>query len=88
LLALAPLGCARHATAGECLELLDRYVELAERAADPKVSELRIREDKERSREKAAKTPSFAECPSEVTRDALACAMRAPNADELEKCLE
>lgn len=77
-----------HATREECERLLDRYVELFARQRWPEGSEAWLREQQARSREKAATEPSFLACPREVTRAELACAMAAPNVDELEKCLE
>jgi len=81
-------GCVRHATLAECEVLLDRYVELLVRDRDPKADEGSVARQKSATREKAAHDPSFAACPKEVSAHAFDCAMAAPNADELEKCLE
>jgi len=81
-------GCGRHATLAECEILLDRYVELLVRDRDPKADEGSIARQKSATREKAARDPSFAACPKEVSARAFDCAMAAPNADELEKCIE
>ena len=81
-------GCSRHATLAECEILLDRYVELLVHDRDPKADATSIAEQKSATREKAARDPSFAACPKEVSERAFGCAMAAPNVDELEKCLE
>jgi hypothetical protein len=85
---LASGGCTRHATLPECSALLDRYVELLVREQDPKADESVIDKQKNATREKASRDPSFASCPKEVTVTAMHCAMGAPNVDEFEKCLE
>ena len=81
-------ACARHATATECASLLDRYVELLVREQDPKASDAEIAKQKGLTREKASHDVSFGSCPQEVSSRELGCAMRAPNVDEFEKCLE
>ena len=69
------------------LEVTER-IELLVRDRDPKADEGSIARQKSATREKAARDPSFAACPKEVSAHAFDCAMAAPNADELEKCLE
>jgi hypothetical protein len=88
VLALSLVGCARHATATECSALLDRYVELLVREQDPKASDTEVSRQKGITREKASHDTSFASCPKEVSSRDLGCALRAPNVDEFEKCLE
>ena len=77
-----------HASLDECAALLDRYVELRVRARWPEGTEAWVREQQLATRAKAAREPSFLACPQEVDRAEFACAMGAPTADELEKCLE
>jgi len=86
--AMALAGCTRHATAGECAALLDRYVELLVREQDPKAPDGEIARQKDLTRAKAEKDPAFASCPDEVSAKGAACAMTAVNVDEFEKCLE
>ena len=86
--ASALAGCARHATLADCSALLDRYVELLVRQENPKADDTEIAKHKSATRAKAVNDPSFASCPKEVSRDAVGCAMGAPNVDEFEKCLE
>lgn len=83
-----PAACSAHASVAECSTLLDRYVELLVREQDPKVQAADLERQKQATREKARTDPSFAQCPQEVTVKELGCAMRAPNVDEFEKCLE
>jgi hypothetical protein len=81
-------GCMRHATAAECAALLDRYVELLVREQDPKAPDSEIARQRDLTRAKAEKDPSFASCPKEVSAKGALCAMSATNVDEFEKCLE
>lgn len=70
----------------DCMALLERYVELVARAADPDASASAVAERHERARA-AAGERGFARCEAELTRDEVACGLRAGNADELERCL-
>jgi hypothetical protein len=86
--ALAIGGCGRRATSAECDALLDRYVELLVRQEDPGAKESEIAQAKSAARAKAAVNPAFLRCTREVRQKDVACALAAPNADELEKCME
>jgi hypothetical protein len=88
LVSLALVGCVRRATAAECNALLDRYVELLLKEQDPAVGTVEVAAKQEMARAKAANDQAFAACPREVGSRAIDCAMRAPNVDEFEKCLE
>ncbi len=69
-----------------CVALLDRYVELVARAADPDATAAAIAQRKETAWT-AAGEPRFARCEAELTREEVACGLAAGNADELERCL-
>jgi hypothetical protein len=88
-LALAsPAGCKPKASGAQCDQLLDRYAELVvtERFADAGTEQ--IKAEREREKSEARGDDAFKNCSSEVSRTELDCAMRAPSADALEKCLE
>jgi hypothetical protein len=82
------MACSRHATASECTDLLDRYVELLVREQDPRAPDTEIARQKGLTREKAEKDIAFASCPNEVSAKGARCAMSAGSVDEFEKCLE
>lgn len=89
LAALAALGgCGRRATDAECAALLDRYVELYVRREAPRATEAELRDTQARSRERAKTNPSYQRCPKDVRERHVECAMRAPDVDEFEKCME
>jgi hypothetical protein len=81
-------GCKPKASASECDQLLDRYAELVvtEHFADAGADQLKT--EREREKSEARGDDAFKNCSSEVSRVELDCAMRAPNADALEKCLD
>jgi hypothetical protein len=81
-------GCKPKASASECDQLLDRYAELVvtERIAD--AGDDRIKAEREREKSEARGDDAFKNCSSEVSHAEFECAMRAPSADALEKCLE
>jgi hypothetical protein len=81
-------ACGRYASAADCSELLDRYVELLVREQSPSADDGEIAAQKRATREKAAHDPSFASCPKELRASAVRCAMGAPSVDEFEKCIE
>ncbi|MEZ4300294.1 MAG: hypothetical protein R3B70_35440 [Polyangiaceae bacterium] len=74
-----------HASRDECEALLERYVEMKERAFGDKVDPQRRAAALEEARRTAG--ASLAQCTAEVTRDELECTRAANNADEVERCL-
>jgi hypothetical protein len=85
---LCAAGCKPKASATECDQLLDRYAELVvtERFADAGADQ--IKTEREREKSEARGDDAFKNCSSEVSHAEFECAMRAANADALEKCLE
>ena len=81
-------GCKPKASASECDQLLERYAQLVvtERFADAGAEQ--IRTEREREKSEARGDDAFKNCSSEVSQAELDCAMRATNADAVEKCLE
>jgi hypothetical protein len=69
-----------------CQALVERYVELVARAADPSPAPSVIAERKALARA-AAGDRGFARCEAELTREEVACALRVGSADEIERCL-
>jgi hypothetical protein len=95
LLRLTPLlfvaalsfGCSRPLDADECNQLLDHYTELLVKSTNPTITEeevLRLQRD---ARAKAAGDPEFSRCSAKVSRRQWECAMKAPTADDIERCL-
>jgi hypothetical protein len=80
--------CKPKASSAQCDQLLDRYAELVvtERFADAGAEQ--IKAEREREKSEARGDDAFKNCSSEVSRAEFDCAMRAPNADAVEKCLE
>jgi hypothetical protein len=81
-------GCKPKASGAQCDQLLERYAQLVvtERFADASAEQ--IKAEREREKSEARGDDAFKNCSSEVSQAEFACAMRAPTADALEKCLE
>jgi hypothetical protein len=89
---VAPLvfgtGCRPKATATQCDQLIDRYAQLVVTEKFPDASPEQIGSERDREKREARGDDAFKNCSSEVSQTEFACAMRAPNADAFEKCLE
>jgi hypothetical protein len=81
-------GCKPKASGAQCDQLLDRYAALVvtERFAD--AGQEQIKAEREREKSEARGDDAFKNCSSEVSQAEFQCAMHAPNADAVEKCLE
>jgi hypothetical protein len=81
-------GCKPKASGAQCDQLLERYAALVvtERFAD--AGQEQIRAEREREKSEARGDDAFKNCSSEVSQAEFQCAMHAPNADAVEKCLE
>ena len=86
--AIAVAGCKPKASATQCDQLLERYAELVvtEHFADAGAEQ--IKTEREREKSEARGDDAFKNCSSEVSQTEFDCAMRAPSADAVEKCLE
>jgi len=84
---LLGLACDRPLTPDECAELLDRYTELLVRQEHKNVSDDEVARLQTEARARASMSDEFARCPARVSRRKWQCAMKAPNVDEVEKCL-
>lgn len=69
-----------------CEALFDRFVELRERAANPKASPGDLEARKSQARESAERSEALQDCQERLTEDTLSCAEAAMNADQLEQC--
>ncbi len=85
--ALAP-ACKPKITAAQCDAVVDRYAQLVVTEKLPDAGPETIKAEQERERGEARGDDAFKNCTSEVSRAEFDCAMRAPTADALEKCLE
>jgi hypothetical protein len=81
-------GCKPKASPNECDALLDRYAELVVTEHFPDAGGAQIRAERDREKSEARGDDAFKNCSSEVSHAEYECAMRAGNADALEKCLE
>ncbi len=81
-------GCRPKATETQCDQLLDRYAQLVVTEKFPDASPEQIGSERDREKREARGDDAFKNCSSEVSQAEFACAMRAPNADVFEKCLE
>jgi hypothetical protein len=86
-------ACSKPPTEDECRAMLDRYVDMTidqdpelERAGELERSALRTQKLEAKKAGPEYKS-SLGRCPKEVTRGALDCAMKAPNANQWEACL-
>ncbi len=87
VLPLLSSGCARPLSHDECSQLLDHYVDLLARSDRPDIKAGELLHLQVKARAEAARDPAFASCPSHVSRSQWKCAMKAPDADSLERCL-
>jgi hypothetical protein len=81
-------ACRPKASATDCDKLIDRYAQLVVTEKFPDASDDLVRLERERERNEARADDAFKNCSSEVSQKEFDCAMRAPNANSFEKCLE
>ena len=81
-------GCRPKASARDCDLLLERYAQLVVTERYPDASAAQVQAEHDREKREAMGDDAFKNCSSEVSRSEFECAMRAPSADKLEKCLE
>jgi hypothetical protein len=86
--ASAAAACKPKASASQCDQLLDRYASLVVTAKFPDASTAQIQAERDREKSEARGDDAFKNCSSQVSQTEFECAMRAPNADAFEKCLE
>lgn len=79
---------AERPSRAECMALLERYVEHTARAVDPDPARAAAAiEERMAAAAAAAGERGFPRCEAELTREEVACGLRAGSADELERCL-
>ncbi len=81
-------SCKPKVTTAQCDQLIDRYAALVVAAKLPDASPAIIDAEREREKTEARGDDAFKSCSSQVSQAEFECAMRAPNADAFEKCLE
>ena len=86
--ALLASSCKPKITPAQCDALVDRYARLVVTEKRPDAGPEAIKVEQERERSEARGDDAFKNCTSEVSRAEFDCAMSAPTADALEKCLE
>ncbi len=81
------LGARRGELApGQCEPVLERYVELRVRASYEKVTSSVLEEMEDRSKRGVKAAEAMGDCARHLTQETADCAMKAPSADELERC--
>lgn len=86
---LSPLlGCKRKASTDECAALVAHYAELVVREAKPDASPEVVLAEKAREQREAQSDEAFRNCPTEVSAEELACALRAQTTNAVLRCLE
>ena len=88
LAGLALVACKPKASASQCDQLLDRYAQLVVTERFTDASAEQIVSERDREKREARGDDAFKNCSSEVSQSELECAMHAPTADAMEKCLE
>jgi hypothetical protein len=81
-------ACKPKITPAQCETLVDRYAQLVVTEKLPDAGPQTIKAEQDRERGEARGDDAFKNCTSEVSRAEFDCAMHAPTADTLEKCLE
>ena len=81
-------GCRRApVTDDECQRLLDRYTEQLARVDRPHLASIELQKLQAEARTRAASHRAFQECPRQLSREQMDCALGAYNPDEIERCL-
>ncbi len=80
-------GAAPDGADEKCARILDRYVELRQRAVDPKTPSFLVEEKQRDARAAAAgQEGALLRCSRSISVESAACADKANTADELERC--
>ena len=86
-LAVVALGARRGELApAQCDPVLERYVDLRLRASYDKVPASLLEEMEDRAKRGVKAAEAMGDCARHLTQETADCAMKAPNADELERC--
>jgi hypothetical protein len=85
---LTATGCKKKVSQAQCDQLVDRYATLVVTAKLKDASADQVTAEQTRERNEAKNDDDFKNCPNEVSVEDFACAMAAPTADAVEKCLE
>jgi hypothetical protein len=88
LIMLLGSGCKERVTQAQCDELLGKFAQLVVTEKLPTAPPEVIRTEQAREREEAARDDNFKNCTTELRKDEYRCAMSAPTAEALLKCLE
>jgi hypothetical protein len=79
-------GAAPDGAEERCARILDRYVELRQRAVDPKTPGFLVEEKQRDARAAAGQEGALLRCTRSISVESAACADKANTADELERC--
>jgi hypothetical protein len=81
-------GCKKKATPDQCDRLLERFAMLVVNEKHADASAAQVEAEQKRERDEAKRDEAFRNCPSEVSKHELDCAMSATTSDAVLKCLE
>ncbi len=73
---------------GQCAELLDRYLEHASRARDPRIDSDDIAQATLRSKGVPTRSADLRACLEKLSAAQVECGLSSPNVDEMERCLQ
>jgi len=75
-------------TEAQCAELVERYLEHASRARDPRINADDIAKATERSRTEPARGADLKACRDKLSAAQVECGLKSPNVDAMERCLQ
>ena len=84
---LSLTACNEPISREQCDALLDHYVERLTQSDGRETSAEELMRLQRDARAKAARDPEFSRCTEEISKRELECALRAPSADEVERCV-
>jgi len=87
MLLVTVTGCGKPVLPEECRALLDRYVEKLVGSDRPGLSTGEVFRLQSEARKKAEKDQAFRDCPKQVSRRQMDCALQAETLDRMEICL-
>ncbi len=72
----------------QCEQLVDRYIEQASRQLHPDADEQAIKRAVAASARQATRNRDVQACRRDLSAEQVGCGLRAPNIDEMERCLQ
>jgi hypothetical protein len=73
---------------GQCAELLDRYLDHASRARDPRIDRDDIAQATLRAKSEPTRDADLRACLKGLSAAQVECGLSSPNVDEMERCFQ